>query len=127
MKSLSWPVTVGQSVLMAGKEYIIVAADFEKRKIRIKGTDVGRSEWECVSNEKFDFPDLFVPSEPETYYMVTKKELNEFGTYQLGLADLTKRPVPVWATHFARKETDEEIESDNSPKMSLVYVEEIEK
>jgi hypothetical protein len=37
------------------------------------------------------------------------------------------REVPEWATHFARKETDEEIESGNSPKMSLVYVEEIKK
>jgi hypothetical protein len=42
-----------------------------------------------------------VETDAETYYMVTKKELNEFGTYQLGLVDLTKRPIPVWATHFA--------------------------
>lgn len=128
MKTLSWPMGIGQIVYMAGKEFVVVAADYSAKKIKIQGTDVHKSVLECSSNSRDEFPDLKIQdAEPEVYYMVTKKQLNEFGCFQIELEDLMKLPVPEWATHFARKETEEEIESGNRPRMSLVYVEEIKR
>lgn len=58
---LKWPVNMGNPVFMADTQYEIIAADYTKKKIRIK-CEFG-TIFECTSNKSGEFDGIFIESE----------------------------------------------------------------
>lgn len=61
-------------------------------------------------------------------FIISEDRLHQYFDNEISLSELLANEVPYWATHFARKETPEEIEGfATKQRMSMVYVEEIPK